>query len=239
MTTTFSKSSVDTLFEKNKDHFLTLLFLISLVGCLFDSVLKVSQNTLMSSIKNYLFSFKIKKNNLCSAIFLSFLLLNSPPVNAEVKLTKTDIHQRQTALYETRFFKPIVKNKLNEDAAKKCLVGFEKLCGKPDLPTSKDYIYCLQSKFKFVEKACEDYAHSLIHMNFLATLPEKVSQCQILIEDCREKNPTTTISQCFETQKTPPDVCVKLTFDFLFYRTLMSKLFNLDFKTNPKKQSYQ
>lgn len=45
MTTTFSKSSVDTLFEKNKDHFLTLLFLISLVGCLIEFISKNSIDT--------------------------------------------------------------------------------------------------------------------------------------------------------------------------------------------------
>lgn len=193
----------------------------------------------MTSIYSSFFSSKIKVVIFYSIMLFSFFLLNPVYAPAQVKPVETDIHQYENFIYENRFFKPIVKNKLTEDAAKKCLVGFEKLCGKPDLPISKKFIYCLHSKFKIIEKTCEDYAHSLIHMNFLATLPEKVSQCQILIEDCREKNPTTTISQCFETQKSPPDVCVKLTFDFLFYRTLMSKLFNLNFKTNSKKQSYQ
>lgn len=192
----------------------------------------------MGRIFLFSFAFTVKKLLLSFLTVFIFFLSTTTVVNAQTKPTEHDTEQYKSTIYQKRFFKPVLTSKLTNDGAKKCALNFEKLCGKPDLPTAKNYISCLQSKFNLIEKTCEDYAHSLIHMNFLATLPEKVSQCQVLIESCRYKNPSSTISQCFDAEKEPPDICIKLTFDFLFFRTLMSNLFGVSFRTNPKNRSY-
>lgn len=144
-------------------------------------------------------------------------------------------------LFMTRFYRPPEWPHLNQQRAAMCKKNFNSLCGKEDLPHLKKFVACLQEKYALLDKTneCELYAHGLIHMNILGTLPRQVSQCAVVIEDCeRTSKSWVAITKCINNKPSTPGICIKLFADISISRKIMSNLFNFnlfDGAVEPKK----